>query len=429
MAADGISLQTVQVEGSIRMNYNLLGGIRVIESSAFIAAPLAGMALAQFGADVIRIDMPGGGIDYRRQPLAPAGGSLYWTGLNKHKRSVAIDIRQPQGRELVRALVGHEDSNGGVLLTNLGSTWLSHASLSEIRPDLISCTIEGNTDGSTAVDYTVNCAVGYPTLTGSGAPAQPVNHVLPAWDVACAYNAAFALATAIANRRATGNGAEIRLALSDIAFATVANLGLTAEVEILGQGRQSTGNYLYGAFGKDLPTLDGRRVYVAAISLNQWRSLIVATGMEASIRLLEQKLQLNLSKEEDRFTAREPITALLQAWSAIRTLEEVAVEFQTHGVCWGPYQTIDQAVSTDPRLSTKNEVFDRITTQGVGEHLAAGSAARIIGETRHPVIPAPLLGQHTDEVLLDVLKLSSAELGRLHDNAIVAGVDRSRSAV
>lgn len=410
------------------MNYNLLGGTRVIESSAFIAAPLAGMALAQFGADVIRIDIPGGGIDYRRQPLAPAGGSLYWTGLNKHKRSVAIDIRQPQGRELVRALVEQEDSNGGVLLTNLGTAWLSHSVLAETRPDLISCTIEGNSDGSTAVDYTVNCAVGYPALTGSGAAEQPVNHVLPAWDVACAYNAAFALATAIANRRATGAGAEIRLALSDIAFATVANLGLTAEVEILGHGRQSTGNYLYGAFGKDLATLDGRRVYVAAISLNQWRSLIAATGMEASIRLLEQKMQLNLSKEEDRFTAREPIAALLQAWSAIRTLEEITAAFQTHGVCWGPYQTIDQAVSADPRLSMRNEVFARITTQGVGEHLAAGSAARLIGETRYPIVPAPLLGQHTDEVLLDVLKLSSAELGRLHDDAIVAGVDNSRSA-
>ena len=405
------------------MNYNLLGDTRVVESSAFIAAPLAGMALAQFGADVIRIDMPGGGIDYRRQPLAPAGRSLYWTGLNKHKRSVAIDVRKPQGRELVRALVSQEGDNGGVLLTNLGSAWLSHASFTDIRPDLISCTIEGNSDGSTAVDYTVNCAVGYPALTGSGETGHPVNHVLPAWDVACAYNAAFAVATAVANRRATGKGAEIRLALSDLAFATIANLGLTAEVELLEQERQSTGNYLYGAFGKDLSTLDGQRVYVAAISMNQWRGLIAASGMEAAIRLLEEKLELDFSKEEDRFTAREPIAALLQAWSAARTFDEVAAELRAHGACWGPYQTVGQAVAFDPRLSTRNEVFNRITTQGVGEHLAAGSAARLVGQERHAVVPAPLLGQHTDEVLLDVLKLSSAELGRLHDVGIVAGAE------
>ncbi|MET3918379.1 2-methylfumaryl-CoA isomerase [Variovorax sp. OAS795] len=409
------------------MNYNLLGGIRVVESSAFIAAPLAGMALAQFGADVIRIDVPGGGIDYRRQPLSPAGRSLYWTGLNKHKRSVAIDVRKPQGRELVRALIAQEGSNGGVLLTNLGAPWLSHASLAQARPDLISCTIEGNSDGSTAVDYTVNCAVGYPALTGSGDPSEPVNNVLPAWDVACAYNAAFAIATALANRRATGQGAEIRLALSDLAFATIANLGLTAEVELLGAGRRSTGNYLYGAFGKDLTTLDGERFYVAAISMNQWRSLVAASGQESAIRALEEKLDFDFGREEDRFTAREPIAALLQAWSAVRTFDEVAAQLRAHSVCWGPYQTVAQAVAADPRLSTQNEVFNRVTTQGVGDHLAAGAATRIFGATRHPVVPAPLLGQHTDEVLLDVLKLSAAEVGRLHDEAIVAGADASGS--
>ena len=79
--------------------------LRIVESSAFIAAPLAGLTLAQFGADVIRVEMIGGGIDYGRLPLATSGRSLYWTGLNKAKRSIAIDLRHPQGRELVRSLV------------------------------------------------------------------------------------------------------------------------------------------------------------------------------------------------------------------------------------------------------------------------------------------------------------------------------------
>ena len=108
------------------MNFDLLGGLRVIESSAFIAAPLAGMTLAQFGADVIRIDMIGGGIDYARLPVMPEGRSLYWTGLNKGKRSIAIDIRSPQGRELVRALVTAPGENGGVLLTKLGGWVFDH---------------------------------------------------------------------------------------------------------------------------------------------------------------------------------------------------------------------------------------------------------------------------------------------------------------
>ena len=89
------------------MTYALLDGLRVIESSAFIAAPLAGLTLAQWGADVIRVEMIGGGIDYARMPRMPhpeqRGRSLYWTGLNKGKRSLAVDLRQPEGRELIQA--------------------------------------------------------------------------------------------------------------------------------------------------------------------------------------------------------------------------------------------------------------------------------------------------------------------------------------
>ena len=100
--------------------------LRVIESSAFIAAPLAGLSLAQFGADVIRVEMIGGGIDYGRLPLAPSGRSLYWTGLNKAKRSIAVDLRRPEGRELVRGLVTAPGPDAGVLLTNIPSAWLAH---------------------------------------------------------------------------------------------------------------------------------------------------------------------------------------------------------------------------------------------------------------------------------------------------------------
>jgi len=132
--------------------------LRVIESSAFIAAPLAGLTLAQFGADVIRVEMIGGGIDYGRLPLMPSGRSLYWTGLNKAKRSIAIDLRRPEGRELVQDLVTAGGENGGILLTNIVSKWLSHQALAKRRSDVISCMIEGNPDGTTAVDYTVNCA-------------------------------------------------------------------------------------------------------------------------------------------------------------------------------------------------------------------------------------------------------------------------------
>src|SRR5580700_3120530 len=97
----------VVLTGIYGMTYPFLKPLRFIESSAFIAAPLAGLTLAQFGADVIRIDMIGGGTDYGRMPRMPhhegRGRSLYWTALNNGKRSVAIDLRTPEGRELIQA--------------------------------------------------------------------------------------------------------------------------------------------------------------------------------------------------------------------------------------------------------------------------------------------------------------------------------------
>ncbi len=406
------------------MNFDLMRGLRVIESSAFIAAPLAGMTLAQFGADVIRIDMIGGGIDYARLPVMPQGRSLYWTGLNKGKRSIAVDIRKPEGRELIRALVTAPGDESGVLLTNIGVPWLSHASLSQTRADVITCTIEGNADGSTAVDYTVNCATGFPSITGGGSSASPVNHVLPAWDIACAFQAAFAVTAASANRRATGQGADIRLALSDVAFSMLSHLGMIAEAELLNQERPSIGNYLYGAFGRDFVTSDNERVFVTAISLGQWKNLVKACDLEAQIVLLESELGLNFTNERDRYEARERISPLVALWCGARTLHEISEIFASRGVCWGRYQTVLQALATDHRVSDKNPIFEKIDTPGVGRHLVAGTPVRLGNIPRGASSSAPLLGQDTDQILMDVLRLDAAAVGKLHDLGVVAGPER-----
>ena len=139
------------------MTESLLPPLRVVELSAFIAVPYAGMLLAQYGADVIRIDPIGGGPDISRWPLADSGASLYWAGLNKRKRSVTVDMRSPRGRELVAELITRDDPAGGVVLTNLAARGeLAHEALLAKRPDLIGFYLKGQYDNQTAVDYTVN---------------------------------------------------------------------------------------------------------------------------------------------------------------------------------------------------------------------------------------------------------------------------------
>jgi 2-methylfumaryl-CoA isomerase len=413
------------------MTYPFLSGLRVVESSAFIAAPLAGLALAQYGADVIRVDMIGGGIDYGRMPRMPhpqgRGRSLYWTALNKGKRSVAIDLRRPEGRELVQQLATAPGPDAGVLLTNIGTPWLAHEVLACKRADVITCTIQGNPDGSTALDYTVHCATGYPAITGGGSLQRPVNQVLPAWDIACAYQAALAIAGALRHRARTGQGAELKLALSDVAFTTLSHLGVLGEAELLKQDRPSLGNHLYGAFGRDFGTSDGARIMVAAISINQWKALVATCGIADAIAALERRLGLDFSDEEQRFAARDAIAALVEPWFAARTQQEAEAALERNKACWGRYDTATGLLAHDARVSAGNPVFERIATPGIGEHLSAGAAVRASGLRREPTPPAPLLGTHTDEVLHEVLGLDSGAVGRLHDAGVVAGPQRDPS--
>ncbi|NML44371.1 2-methylfumaryl-CoA isomerase [Ramlibacter sp. G-1-2-2] len=406
------------------MTYPLLQGLRVVESSAFIAAPLAGLTLAQYGADVVRIDMIGGGLDYARLPRMPQGRSLYWTGLNKGKRSVAVDLRKPEGRELVQALVTAPGPGGGVLLTNIATAWLDHGLLAQRRPDLVSCIIQGNADGSTALDYTVNSAAGYPAITGDGSPDAPVNHALPAWDLACAYQAAFAVLAAVMQRRHTGQGALLKIALADVAFSTLSHLGLLAEAEVLQQDRKAIGNHIYGAFGRDFACADGRRLMVAAISLGQWDALLRTCDALPAVTELEASLGLDFRDEAQRYQARDAIAAVLEPWFAARPRAQAETLLERQGACWGRYSTVRELLHADARVSPANPMFETLDTPGVGAHLAAGATVRIAGEPRQPTPPAPLLGAHTDEVLHEVLGLDGGAIGRLHDAGIVAGPER-----
>ncbi len=393
-----------------------LSDIRIVEVSAFIAAPLGGMTLAQLGADVIRIDPLGGNIDIARWPLAPDGTSLYWASLNKAKRSVTLALNLPEGQELARALI----CGAGNLLTNLPSAsgWMSHAALSASRPDLIMMRLTGNADGSAAIDYTVNCASGFPMATGSG--EAPVNHVLPAWDIAAGLTLATGFLAAERVRARTGQGQEVTLSLADVMLACVSNLGYVADVQVNGTVRPPLGNELYGAFGRDFVTADGRRIMLAAISNRQWRAIGKATGLAARLAMIGPMMQVDLDQEGGRFEARHAIAALLAPWVARHTLPEIGAAFAGSGVLWGPYQDFGQLVHDDPRCSIANPIFAEIEQPGVGPIMANAQPLGFGATGRLPPARAPRLGEHTEAVLTEVLGMSSAEYARLHDRGVVA---------
>jgi 2-methylfumaryl-CoA isomerase len=401
----------------------ILAGMRVVEGSAFVAAPLGGMTLAQLGADVIRFDPIGGGLDATRWPVTADGKSLFWAGLNKGKRSIAVDLRSPLGKELLTDLITAPGDEAGLFLTNFPAAgWLDFNKLTSRRPDLIMVNIVGNPDGSSAVDYTVNPATGFPWATGPSNLSDPFNHLLPAWDAITGTLAATGLLAAERKRRVDGMGQFVRLALADVAFAMVGHLGKIAEVQINKHERPKYGNYLYGAFGRDFVTKDGKRVMVVGLTARQWRSLVAAVGIADACVQVEKLLEVDLGKEGDRFTARHVIGALVEPWVSSRTLSEVRKIFDAHEVCWGPYQTFAELVTTDPRCSPSNPMFAAVDQPGIGTYLMPGSPLDFSAADRVRPAAAPQLGQHTDEILAEILGLSASEIGRLHDEGVVAGI-------
>jgi 2-methylfumaryl-CoA isomerase len=403
----------------------LLSGLRVVEGSAFVAAPLGGLTLAQLGADVIRFDAIGGGIDYHRWPVTDQGVSLYWAGLNKGKRSIAIDLSRPGGRELACALITAPGDDAGVFLSNFPARgWLADEGLRARRPDLVYVNIIGNPDGSTAVDYTVNASSGIALATGPVGSLLPVNHALPAWDIATGLNAAIGVLAAERHRRTTGEGQFISLSLADVAFTMVANLGFLGQAELTRENRPPLGNDMYGAFGTDFATKDGRRVMVVAISLNQWDALVAATGIGEHLPQMERAFEADFTLEEDRYRARDAIAALMRPWFETRGLEEVRSTLDEHGVCWGPYQTFTQLLDDDWRASTQNPLFGTVDHPGIGPLLTPASPLRSSHVPDELPAGAPLLGTHTDEVLTEVLGLSAHDVGKLHDDGLVASAER-----
>src|SRR5687767_1398221 len=342
--------------------YELLKGLRVVEGSAFVAAPTCGLYLAQMGAEVIRFDNIGGGPDFRRWPLAENGSSLYWEGLNKAKKSVAIDLGRPEGREIAQRLAAAPGEDGGLFVTNFPvDGFLGYDKLKALRDDLICVRVMGWADGSQGMDYTINSALGLPLMTGPVGDDRPVNHVLAAWDLLTGAYCAFAMVSALLARMRGMGGREIRAPLSDIGAATMANLGFTAETMLTGQQRPRMGNDVFGAFGRDFTTRDGEKLMLLCITPKQWEKALDVLGIKAGVEEVEAATGVSFARDEGlRFTHREMLYPLFERAFAAKTAAELAPAFDAGGVTWGSYQTMEAALE-DRRLFKDNPLFEAVT--------------------------------------------------------------------
>lgn len=388
--------------------------MRIVEISSFVAVPLAGMTLAQLGAEVVRIDPIGGAADYHRWPLTDSGESIYWAGLNKGKRSMAVDMRSAEGRQLVGRLV----VDAGILITNVaGRQWHSYETLSAQRPDLIHLEVLGRADGSTGVDYTVNAATGFPLVTGPAGHSGPVNHVMPAWDVSCGLYAALSIVTALRHRDATGRGSAIRLPLDDVALATAANLGFLTEVMVNGTGRTRLGNAIYGQYGRDFTSSDGVSFMVVALTARHFSDLTDLTGTTEAVAAVAHSLDADFTDEGQRFEHRDILDGLFAAWFARHTAPEITAALSATSVLWDRYRDFAE-VAASPRV-TANPLFETLHQPRIGTFPAPGLPMSVDGSHARAE-PAPALGEHTAAILAERLAMSDREIAALVESGVVA---------
>ena len=400
---------------------NILSGLRIIESSAFVAVPMAGMTLAQMGAEVIRFDRLEGGLDARRMPYSPSGSSLFWSGMNKGKKSIAIDMKSPEGKELISNLITAPGKDAGLFLTNLKVRgWLDYETLSKIRSDIIIVTLTGDRHGKPQVDYTVNPALGIPDITGHEGSVDPVANAIPAWDMIAGNMCVSSLLAAERYRLRHGVGQDVEIALKDVASAAIGHLGMIADTTLNTDDRTKAGNSLYGAYGKDFLCADGNRVMIIGLTSRQWTGIVKATDTAEQFKQLEMQNNINLQDESIRWKWRHAITEIIEPWFKTRKVEEFASNFDKIGLTWSVFRSVREALDFDPDLTEDNPLFKKILQPDAGEFLVPKHPANFSKVENSDPTAAPTLGEHTEEILGDVLNLSDIEVSNLFDNGVVA---------
>jgi crotonobetainyl-CoA:carnitine CoA-transferase CaiB-like acyl-CoA transferase len=402
-----------------------LTGIRVLDLSRILAGPTCTQVLGDLGADIIKVERPGEGDDTRKWGppfVRDATGrdtaeSAYYLSTNRNKRSIAIDIASPQGQRLVRQLADRSD----VLIENhkvgsLARFGLGYAQLRESHPRLVYCSITGfGQDGPyadrTGYDFLAQGMGGIMSVTGAP-DGEPMKVGVGITDVMTGMYAAIAILAALRHRDATGRGQHVDLALLDTQVAWLINAGQY----------YLTSGELPPRLGNGHPNIVPYEVFPASDG-----HFILTVGNDAQFRKLCECAQIAQLADDPRFATnasrvrnRDLLIPILKEVTARKPVAHWIEALERLRVPCGPVNRIDQ-VFADPQVKHRGM---RVTVDYPGSATGAvdliGSPIRL-SETpvRYRRAP-PRLGQHSDEVLREVLGIGDAEIRSLRAERVLA---------
>ncbi|HSB78212.1 MAG TPA: CoA transferase [Candidatus Methylomirabilis sp.] len=370
-----------------------LAGIRVLDLGRFIAGPFCGVLLADLGADVIKIELPGRGDEIRYHGVLVDGESSYFVGLNRSKRSLTLDLKAEEGRAIFRRLVQEAD----VVLENfrpdvMRKLGLHYDALRDINPAIIYCGISGfGKDGPYAFrpsfDFIAQGMSGLMSVTGFP-DREPVRVGIPISDYVAATYGAYGILAAVVARQRTGAGQEVQISLVD---AMVSLLSFQAD-KYFGRGEvpERDGNdhgvtSPYGSF----KALDGY-INIAPAGDVMWERLARALGREELIQ--DPRFLTNDLRREHRQT----INGIINEITCKRTMADWIEYLNKAGIPCGPIYNLRQTFA-DPQIRHQEMVLE--IAQPSGKVKTLGFPLKL---SRTPAAihrPAPQLGQHTEEIL------------------------------
>lgn len=392
-----------------------LQGLRVLDFTRVLAGPSATLALADLGAEIIKVEPPNGGDETRSFPPIRKGESHYFISINRGKKSIVIDLKSDQGVNLVRELVADcdilvENYRPGVM-DRLG---LGYGALCAVNPRLIYCAISGfGMDGPLrdrpSFDIVMQALSGALSVNGElGAP--PTKLGIPLGDLVGGINGPIAILAAVHERHQTGKGCLIDVSLFD---GMLGMLGYLAQLAIFNgenpqpQGGQHPNLVPYGIF----PAADGA-IVIACLTNNFWGRICNALGMS---NYTHDERYSSIEKRRD---AREVVNALIAERTCVRPMHELIDLFVQHEVPHAPILGVNEAL-TQPHAQARNMVVD-VAHQTLGTIPIVNRPFKFPGRDMPTPEAPPVLGQHTDTILSEIVGLNAEQIAKLKALKIIA---------
>lgn len=408
------------------MNEGALSGLVVLDLSRVLAGPWVGQTLADLGAEVIKVERPGTGDDTRSWGppfLKDAQGqatseSAYFSCANRNKKSLTVDMTLPQGQDLIRRLAQRAD----VLIENfkldgLKQYGLDYESLQAINPRLIYCSITGfGQTGPYAAragyDFLIQAMGGLMSITGAkdtepGAGPQKVGVALT--DILTGLYSTVGILAALAHRQTSGQGQRLDMALLDVQIASLANQASNYLVGGTSPTRMGNSHPNIVPY-QDFPTQDGYMV-IAVGNDAQFARLCQAAGHAA----LAQDPRFATNK--DRVHHRQALIALMNAFTVTRTTQAWIADLEAVGVPCGPINNLEQ-VFADPHVQAR-EIRQTLDHPTLGQVPSVASPIRLSKTPVQYRMAPPLLGEHTHDVLCNLLGMDEAEVKTLQQAGVI----------